>query len=64
MTAVRFVATALGGAWAPLLVMGQVLHVVTFAAHHVACITLVHRHFPGRLRGRGQALYTTLGYGF
>jgi PPP family 3-phenylpropionic acid transporter len=23
----------------------------------------VSRYFPGRLRGRGQALYTTLGYG-
>jgi PPP family 3-phenylpropionic acid transporter len=24
---------------------------------------MVHRLFPGRLRGRGQALYTVLGYG-
>ena len=25
--------------------------------------SLVDRHFAGRLRGRGQALYSTLGYG-
>jgi PPP family 3-phenylpropionic acid transporter len=31
--------------------------------HHLACIAEVNRLFPGRLRGRGQALYTTLGYG-
>ena len=25
---------------------------------------MVTRHFPGRLRGRGQALFTVIGYGF
>jgi PPP family 3-phenylpropionic acid transporter len=63
VTALRFVATAGFGAWAPVLVLAQLTHAITFAAHHLACITLVHRLFPGRLRGRGQALYTTLGYG-
>ena len=63
VTALRFVATAAGGAWAPVLVLAQLMHAITFAAHHAACIALVHRLFPGRLRGRGQALYTTLGYG-
>lgn len=63
-TALRFVATALGGAWAPMLVLAQLTHAVTFAAHHAACISMVQRLFPDRLRGRGQALYTTLGYGF
>lgn len=62
-TALRFAAIAGGGAWAAVLVLAQLLHAVTFAAHHAACIALVHRHFPGRARGRGQALYTTLGYG-
>jgi PPP family 3-phenylpropionic acid transporter len=41
----------------------QCLHAVTFAAQHAACISMVNRHFPGALRGRGQALYSTLGYG-
>ena len=64
VTVLRFAATAAGGAWAPVLVLAQATHAITFAAHHAACIALVHRLFPGRLRGRGQALYTTLGYGF
>ena len=51
------------GAWPLALVLTQLSHALTFAAHHAACIDLVHRHFPGRLRGRGQALYTILGYG-
>lgn len=47
----------------PLLALAQVLHAVTFATHHTVCIALLSHHFPGRLRGRGQALYTVIGYG-
>ena len=46
-----------------LLLAVQCLHAITFAAHHTVCIALVSHHFPGRLRGRGQALYTVIGYG-
>jgi len=53
----------LAGTLAALL-LAQVLHAFTFAAHHTTCIALLSGHFPGRLRGRGQALYTVLGYGF
>ena len=62
-TVLRFSAIAGAGGWPWVLVLAQALHAFTFAAHHAACISLVHRHFPGRLRGRGQALYTVLGYG-
>lgn len=57
---------ALTGGWGEsLLALGvaQVLHALTFATHHTACIALVTQHFPGRLRGRGQALFTVIGYG-
>jgi MFS transporter, PPP family, 3-phenylpropionic acid transporter len=71
VTMLRFVAVALAGtgqglsgaAVLALLVLSQGTHAITFAGHHSACIQLVQRYFPGRLRGRGQALYTTLGYG-
>ena len=46
-----------------VLMLAQALHAITFAAHHTVCIALVSHHFPGRLRGRGQALYSVLGYG-
>ncbi len=60
---VRFAMTA-SLATSPLaLVVAQALHAVTFASQHAACIVLINRHFPGKLRGRGQALYTVLGYG-
>jgi PPP family 3-phenylpropionic acid transporter len=47
----------------PMLLLAQALHAITFAAHHTVCIALLSHHFPGRLRGRGQALYTVVGYG-
>jgi MFS transporter, PPP family, 3-phenylpropionic acid transporter len=59
----RFGAIAAFGGVAIVLVLAQTLHALTFAAQHAACITLIDKHFAGRLRGRGQALYTTLGYG-
>jgi PPP family 3-phenylpropionic acid transporter len=62
-TMLRFATIAALGTWPLALAAAQLTHAVTFAAHHAACIALVARHFPGRLRGRGQALYTILGYG-
>ena len=49
--------------WVWALVAAQVMHALTFAAHHTACIALVSHYFPGRLRGRGQAMFTIMGYG-
>ena len=62
--AVRMVLTAAWGDVLLVLMLAQALHALTFAAHHTACIALLSHHFPGRLRGRGQALYTVLAYGF
>jgi PPP family 3-phenylpropionic acid transporter len=45
------------------LLFAQLLHALTFATQHTACIALLSHHFPGRLRGRGQALYASIGYG-
>ncbi len=46
-----------------VLVIAQALHALTFAANHTVCVALVSHHFPGQLRGRGQALYTVIAYG-
>jgi MFS family permease len=47
-----------------ILLLALALHALTFAANHTVCIALLSHHFPGRLRGRGQALYTVIAYGF
>jgi MFS transporter, PPP family, 3-phenylpropionic acid transporter len=62
-TALRMGLTALFGAQLWLLLLLQCLHAWTFAAHHSVCIEWLSTHFSGRFRGRGQALYTVLGYG-
>jgi PPP family 3-phenylpropionic acid transporter len=63
LTAARFAATAAFGHVVLVLVVAQLTHAITFAAQHMACTSLIARHFPDRLRTRGAALYTTLGYG-
>lgn len=63
VTAVRFAATGGWGSWWWVLLMAQLAHAITFAAHHATCIHLISRYFPDQQRGRGQALYSMLGYG-
>jgi PPP family 3-phenylpropionic acid transporter len=66
-SAVMLLRMGLTAAWADVLwvlLIAQTLHAITFATHHTACIALISHHFPGRLRGRGQALYTVIAYGF
>ena len=63
VTVLRFALVAAFGSVPWLLVLLQCSHALTFAAQHSSCIAVINGHFPGRLRGRGQALYTVLGYG-
>jgi PPP family 3-phenylpropionic acid transporter len=66
-SAVMLLRMSMTAAWADVLwvlLLAQTLHAITFATHHTVCIALISQHFPGRLRGRGQALYTVVAYGF
>ncbi len=62
-TALRFGLTAGLGDTLWILFAAQALHALSFAANHTVCTALISHHFPGSMRGRGQALYTVLGYG-
>jgi PPP family 3-phenylpropionic acid transporter len=46
-----------------VLVFAQLLHAATFGVFHGTAVLLIHRYFPGRLQGRGQALYSSLSFG-
>ena len=59
----RMTLIAVGAESLWVLVLAQVLHTATFAIHHSVCIAWLSKHFPARLRGRGQALYSIIGYG-
>ena len=47
-----------------LLILAQIMHAATFAAHHSASTKLIQTWFAGPLQARGQALFTTIAYGF
>jgi PPP family 3-phenylpropionic acid transporter len=47
----------------PALLFIQTLHAASYGVYHAAAIALVHVYFPGRLQGRGQALYSSLSFG-
>ena len=46
-----------------ILIIAQVMHAGTFAAHHSAATKLLQRWFTGPLQARGQALMATVSYG-
>ena len=61
--AVRFAAIGWAVEMLAVLAVAQLLHAATFGAFHAASIAAVHRLFPGRIAGRGQAIYSSLTYG-
>lgn len=46
-----------------LLLFAQLLHAASFGSFHAAGIAWVHRHFIGKNQARGQALYSSAGFG-
>jgi PPP family 3-phenylpropionic acid transporter len=63
IAALRFMLIAWGSGSLAVLVVAQILHAVTFGAFHVAAVAIMHRIFSGPYAARGQALYTSIGYG-
>ena len=60
---VRFVLIG-GEAVSPIAQLAaQLMHGVTFGAFHATAIAAVNRWFPGRMRARGQAIYSSLSFG-
>jgi PPP family 3-phenylpropionic acid transporter len=60
---VRFAAIGWAGDILTILVFAQLLHALTFGAHHAASVAVVRRVFPESAQARGQSLYTSVSYG-
>ncbi len=60
---VRLLMIAWGVGSPAVLIVAQLLHAITFGAFHSAGVALMHQIFRGRNQARGQAIYTSLGYG-
>ena len=63
ITAIRWFLLAEFAAYTPVLIFSQLLHAASYGLFHVSAIHLIHDWFPGRLQGRGQALYAGLSFG-
>lgn len=63
ITASRWLLTALFPDQLIVMLIAQPLHAVSFGIYHAAAMEFFHKWFPGRLQGRGQALYSSLSFG-
>lgn len=63
LTVLRFALTGAAPHLLWVLVLAQLMHAATFAAHHSACVLTMQRWFAGPLQASGQALYMSVAYG-
>ncbi|HEX2242620.1 MAG TPA: MFS transporter [Gammaproteobacteria bacterium] len=63
VAAVRWLLIALAPDYLAVMLIAQIMHAGSFGLYHAAAICLIHQLFPGRLQGRGQALYSSLSFG-
>jgi PPP family 3-phenylpropionic acid transporter len=63
ITAVRWVLLAEYVDVLSILLLTQTLHAASYGLFHASGIQLVNHFFPGKLQGRGQALYASLSFG-
>ncbi len=63
IASVRWVLTAffVDSWW--IIAISQTMHAATFGLYHTVAIYYIHHYFTGKLQGRGQALYNSLGFG-
>lgn len=43
--------------------VAQLMHGLTFGSYHAAAIAAINQWFPGKVQGRGQALYSSISFG-
>lgn len=62
-TSLRWLMIALIADRMPVLLLAQTLHLASFGIFHAVAMHIVHRTFAQSQQGRGQALYSSLGFG-
>jgi PPP family 3-phenylpropionic acid transporter len=63
LAVVRFAMIGLCTSSLYMLLLAQTLHAATFGSFHVASVAIVQRYFRGRHQAKGQAIYSSVGYG-
>jgi MFS transporter, PPP family, 3-phenylpropionic acid transporter len=63
LAVLRFAMIGLGTSSLGILLLAQTLHAATFGSFHVASVAIVHQYFKGKHQAKGQAIYSSVGYG-
>ncbi len=63
LTAIRWWLIAFYVEYLPVLVFAQLLHAASYGLFHAAAIHLIDQYFSGSVQGRGQALFSSIGFG-
>lgn len=63
LAVVRFLMIGACAQTLALLLLAQIMHAATFAAHHSSSVLTMQRWFAGSLQASGQALYFSISYG-
>ncbi len=63
LTAIRWWLIAFYVEYLPILLFAQLLHAASYGLFHAAAIQLIDRYFSGSVQGRGQALFSSIGFG-
>lgn len=63
LAVLRFSMIGLGISSLWILVLAQTLHAATFGSFHAASVAIIQRYFKGRHQAKGQAIYSSVGYG-
>ena len=63
LAVLRFSMIGLGVSSLWVLVLAQTLHAATFGSFHAASVAIIHQYFKGRHQAKGQAIYSSVGYG-
>jgi PPP family 3-phenylpropionic acid transporter len=59
----RWCMTAAFAGHLAMLVLAQLMHMASFGLFHAVAVVCIHDFFPGRAHGRGQAIYSSAGFG-
>jgi len=63
LAVLRFAMIGVGTSSLWILLLAQTLHAATFGSFHVASVAIIHQYFRGKHQAKGQAIYSSVGYG-
>lgn len=63
LAVLRFAMIGVGTSSLWVLLVAQSLHAATFGSFHVASVAIIHQYFRGKHQAKGQAIYSSIGYG-